>query len=244
MNTAKKKFTGIAFAALILIGCQKENSMLDVQPKHFLSDDKYTDLTIEIVSVEGYEPNQDALQNLKTFLEETIHKPKGITFKQSTIESPQNLSYTAGDLRSLEEETRTSYAQRNHLTAYIFYADRGYVEDTENSKILGVAYSSTSMCIFKDAINDYSGGIGQVSEEKLETTVLIHEFCHVLGLVNFGTPMTQNHEDPTRPHHCDNENCLMYFESSTTDLLGILGSGEIPTLDSQCQADLRANGGK
>ena len=82
----------------------------------------------------------------------------------------------------------------------------------------------------------------EVSELELESAVLMHEFGHVLGLVNNGTPMTQNHEGESG--HCDNEDCLMFYAAETGDMLAILGGGSIPTLDEQCLDDLQANGGK
>lgn len=244
----RKTYFAYSLLVLIFLGgfssCKKEGSLFDIRPQHFLASGQYTKLQVEIVSVEGHEPHPTALNNLKDFLEARLNKPQGITFVQKTISSPNNYSFSAVDLRDLEKETRTSFAKKELLTAYIFYADQGYNEDTPSSTTLGVAYSSTSMCIFKDAIKDNSGGLGQVSEEILETAVLIHEFGHILGLVNNGTPMAQDHEDAQRPHHCDNENCLMYYASKSSDMLGFLGSGSIPQLDTQCLNDLKANGGK
>ena len=242
-----KNFKTIITSLLIglsLIGCKKENSVFDVKSRHFLEDTKYTSLTIEVVSVKGQEPNQSALDNLKVFLSERLNKSGGITFVQSSIESPRNNIYSAGDLRDLEKDIRSKYTQKNKLAAFIFYADQGYVDDNSNSKVLGVAYSSTSICIFKKAIKENSGGIGQSKESKLETAVLFHEFGHLMGLVNNGTPMVQDHEDIYRQHHCDNENCIMYFESKSSDIIGLLGNGDLPTFDNQCLDDLKAYGGK
>lgn len=246
MKTTHLKTLLIAGLALFTVAsCQKEESFFfDVHPHHFLAEDKFDALNVEVVAVEGHEPNQAALDNLENFLESRLNKSRGVTIVQRTVSSPKNNSFTAQDLRDLEDDLRSEYAENSTLTGYIFYADEGYVEDTENSQVLGLAYSSTSMCIFKDAITENSGGFGQVSEENLETAVLKHEFGHVLGLVNNGTPMVQNHEDPNRRGHCDNENCLMYYASETGDMLGFLGGNEVPGLDSQCIADLQANGGK
>ena len=38
--------------------------------------------------------------------------------------------------------------------------------------------------------------------------------------------------------------CLMYYATETSDIFGLLVTGNIPTLDAQCLADLHANGGK
>ena len=67
---------------------------------------------------------------------------------------------------------------------------------------------------------------------------------HILGLVDIGSPMQTNHKDAAHGNHCNNTNCLMYYASETTDVLGFLITGNVPVLDANCRADLTANGGK
>ena len=86
------------------------------------------------------------------------------------------------------------------------------------------------MSILGKTIHDNSGGLGQASRTKLESTVLEHEFGHILGLVDLGSPMQTNHKDAAHGNHCNNTNCLMYYASETTDILGILITGNIPPL--------------
>ena len=128
----------------------------------------------------------------------------------------------------------------SQLGVYFLYTDGGYTE----GNVLGIAFRNTSMCIFGKTIHDNSGGIGQASRTKLESTVLEHEAGHILGLVDVGTAMQTNHKDAGHGSHCNNTNCLMYYSSETTDVLGFLITGSIPTLDANCKADLKANGGK
>jgi hypothetical protein len=242
MKTTKNILV-LSLITISLTACKKEDNYIhDIQPKHFLSEDTYKSLTVEVIAVEGHEPNATALVNLESFLESRLNKSQGINITQKTIPSPENISFSANDLRSLEDKQRTQYTQNENLTAYIFYADQEYAGNTNESKVIGLAYGSTSMCIFEKTVDDNSGGLGQVSRKNLETSVLIHEFGHVLGLVNTGTSMVQNHE--STPGHCDNENCLMYYASETASLTGFLGGDPIPELYLQCLADLQANGGK
>ncbi|MDZ7681404.1 MAG: hypothetical protein U5J63_06720 [Fodinibius sp.] len=58
--------------------------------------------------------------------------------------------------------------------------------------------------------------------------------------------MQNPHKDPDHGNHCDDDSCLMYYATETTDLIGnSLASGdEIPALDANCMADLQANGGR
>jgi hypothetical protein len=93
-------------------------------------------------------------------------------------------------------------------------------------------------------IANNSGGFSQPSRETVETTVLQHEFGHILGLVGNGTPTVQDHQDEANGAHCDVDTCLMYFAVRTSDFVNNLMGGNVPELDSQCIQDLQANGGK
>ena len=110
--------------------------------------------------------------------------------------------------------------------------------------MLGVAYASTSMCIFEETIIDNTGGLGQASRADVEEGVLKHEFGHILGLVNLGTALQTQHEDGQHAKHCNVQDCLMYYAIETGDFFASLLGGGVPELDAQCIADLRANGGK
>jgi hypothetical protein len=232
------------FASLIMLllaGCRKDNidhGPFAIEPKDFLSDKKYEQLVIEICYVDGYAPQQSSLDMLKTFLEARLNKPGGISFVYKSISSPGKSSYDLDALRDVEKDHRTEHTKRKKLTAFIFFADAPY--STGNT--LGVAYGTTSSALFEKTIKDNSGGIGQPQENILETTVMQHEFGHLLGLVDNGTSMVTAHAE--NGHHCNDESCLMYYAVETLDFVGNLMGGEVPPLDSRCIADLQANGGK
>src|SRR5207237_5065751 len=105
-------------------------------------------------------------------------------------------------------------------------------------------YRNTSIALFGKTIHDNSGAVGQSSRTKLEATVLEHEIGHLLGLTDVGSPMQTPHKDATHGNHCDNSNCLMYYAAETTDVLGFLITGNIPSPDAHCIADMHANGWK
>ncbi len=208
---------------------------------HFLSSESFTSLTIEIDYVEGFEPTQSAFNNLQAFLEDRLNKPGGITITlDEAIPSPGNNSFTASEIYDLEQEYRDIFTDGNSIAAYFLILDGAY----ERESVLGVAYLNTSMALFEEVIQDNSGGFGQPSTSTVEAAVLMHEFGHILGLVNIGSDAVQDHEDTENEAHCNVESCLMYWAIQTTDLMGSLTGGNIPELDSQCIQDLQANGGK
>lgn len=228
-------------------GCRKDNSTHNndrVTPNSFLSGNKYEKLTVEIQYVNGYQPTSATLDNLKALLEQRLNKPGGIIIIQDAIPSPGKSAYSIDDIRNIEKTNRTQNTKRNLLTAYFFFADNDYAVNSGSSKVLGIAYGNSSMVVFEKTIKDFAGGITQPPITVLETTVLEHEFGHLIGLVNNGSSMQSPHQDEPHGKHCDDKNCLMYYLAETSDIVTNLVGGNIPSLDAKCLVDLRANGGK
>ncbi len=108
-----------------------------------------------------------------------------------------------------------------------------------------MAYRNTSFVIFEETIKEFSGQPLAPSTTVLETTVLNHEFSHLLGLVNAGTTPQSNHQDEEHGRHCNIEHCLMNWTAETGEgLLNSISGGTVPSLDDQCINDLQVNGGK
>jgi len=216
-----------------------------VSAQDFLTSDTYSNLVVEIQYASGYEPPQGAVNNLQSLLNERLNKPGGVSITTTEIAAPGQDTYSTADLRAIEDNNRTQFTNGNTIAAYFFFADGGFSQDTENSKILGVAYRNTSMALFQETIENNSGGVGQPSTSLLTSTVMNHEFGHILGLVNNGTPVQSDHHDAANGAHCDVEDCLMYWQAETSGGLGdLVGMSSPPPLDPQCIDDLQANGGK
>lgn len=257
-------FLKCTFLILLMIGtgCKKEDPLIteqedtstegqkddDSSTSHiiandFLSDKKFDKLIVEIQYVEGYQPKSASVDKLKAFLQERLKKPAGITILKNAIPPPGKAAYSLEDIREVEKGSRTQEPHEKTLTAYIFFADADYAENSGNSKVLGIAYGRTSMVIFEKTIKEYSGGLTQPPVSTLESTVIQHELGHTLGLVNNGTSMETEHQDEPNGKHCNNKECLMYYTAETTDIVGNLTGGNVPELDNNCLDDLRANGG-
>lgn len=188
----------------------------------------------------GFAPDAAALNHLQNFLSTYLNKPGGITIVTKEISAASNTTLGVNDIVNIEKQNRSVFTTGDQMAVYILYTNGSYT----NNNVLGVAYRNTSAAIFGKTIQDNSGGIGQASRTKLEATVLEHELAHLLGLVDIGSPMQTPHKDAAQGNHCNNSNCLMYYASETTDILGFLVTGNIPSLDANCVNDIRANGGK
>jgi hypothetical protein len=218
---------------------------VQIKPNDFLSEETYNKLTIEIACVQGYQPASAAIAGLKTFLENLLHKSAGIEIITRVVVSPEKTAYSLSDIREMEKNNRTMFPEGKTLAAWFFFADADYTGNETGSKVLGVAYGPTSMTIFEKTIKEFSGGLGQPSAAVLEETVMQHEFGHILGLVNNGTAMVENHLDTEHDKHCNNKNCLMYYAAEhSSGIISFLSGGTVPALDAACREDLKNNGGK
>jgi hypothetical protein len=205
-----------------------------------LSADKFSSLKVEIQYMSGFQPDQTAINNLSSFLNSRLNKPGQIQIVQEEISATADTAYTIDEVVTEENNNRTTFSKSGQLGVYFLFTDNVY---SGGGNTLGVSYRNSSMVLFGGTIFKNSGGLGQISRATLETTVMEHEFGHILGLVDIGSPMQTNHIDPAHGNHCNNSNCLMYYEVETTSMIGMFGSN-IPSLDANCLADLKANGGK
>jgi hypothetical protein len=207
----------------------------------FLANGDFNTLTIEVDYVEGFQPTQSALNNLRSFLQARLNKPGGISITiDDEIPSPGKSPYSAQEAYDLEKEHRDTFTEGNTLAAYFIVLDGEF----ENANVLGFAYFNTSMALQGGTIEENSGGFNQPSRETVETAVMQHEFGHILGLVDNGTPALEDHLDEENGAHCDVESCLMYFAVRTSGFMNNLTGGNVPELDAQCIQDLQVNGGK
>lgn len=228
---------------IALVSCKRFTEEYKIDPHDLLSDVKYKKLTVEVQSFKGWEPTENTLKKLQEFLEARLNKPDGIQLISTSIDPPRNERYSLEDIRKLEDKYRTRYSSRDHASVYFLFIDGEYAANAGNSVTLGVAYGSGSMVIFEESISKYSGGLTQPPRSSLETAVSIHELGHILGLVNNGTAMTTGHEDQAHIKHCDNKDCIMFWEAETSDFLANF-TGTVPSLDSNCIKDLQRNGGR
>lgn len=240
---------------VVLIGnsCKKKGIFVDKDytknvgesANYLLSDNKFKELKIEILYMDGFKPQTASINNLKAFLEQRLNKPNGISFSYKQIPNGSGV-YSMDEIRAIEDEHRSLFNKSKVLTASLMFVNGHYNQDSGNSTVLGVAYRNSSMVIFEETIHGYSdGGLGEPSREILESTVILHEFGHIMGLVNVGTAMVHNHQDTDHGHHCDNDDCLMYWTAETGGVIANLaGMSSVPGLDANCIEDLQNNGGK
>lgn len=142
----------------------------------------------------GYEPNNEALDSLKVFLKQRLHKNSISIQDPTVINSREQERYSAEEIRQIEQEERDTFSNGDTLAAYMIIVDGKY----EAQDLLGIAYYNTSNAFFGPSSDEASRGIGPPSRFQIEALSFRHEFGHTFGLVNIprsGTVMQNPHQD-------------------------------------------------
>lgn len=200
-----------------LISC--ENSVGECRYE-ILQDGKYSKLHIEIDYVSGYEPSSEAIDLLRQRINEVTDK-NSVTISQDSFGSTDT-SYSLQEILDIESSQRTKFKDGDEFVIHILYLN-GEFEDNENT--LGLAYKGSSFAMFQEKIDD--AAFLFISAQDIEKAVLVHEYGHLLGLVNMGYTSPHDHEDPEHPHHSNNEESVMYWAVESQDFYNQL-DGEPP----------------
>lgn len=255
----------VALFSLFILSCSKDDSPSDgtkidkranqqgvgTSAKDFLRADNFVSINLEVAYVQGYKPTQTSIDGLKRFLIEHCNKPANINVTETVVPPTKKDKLTKEDVVKIEEANRTVYNVGDELAVWVFFSDKSSDKDTDDSVILGTSYRNTSCVIYEKTIKEIASDITGSNIAKIEGTTLQHEFGHLFGLVDLGTPMQTDHRDKTQDdadaniinRHCSVEDCLMYYKT-VTNVFSISMGSDIPKMDKFCLADLKANGGK
>lgn len=236
-----------------------------------LSNDTFTKLKIEIAYPTGFRPTRGAMFVLENYLRTHTFK-EDIELIYNELPSSGKETLTLDELAALEAEHRTVYNEGETLGVYIYFADAPSATDDEGAT-LGAVYRNTTMVIYQPTVRRIALR-NLIQESVVETATIKHEFGHLLGLVDLGSPPVNDHEDEEAKNHCNVSGCLMGAELqfsrigksspaiensgklkfgcslSEKSLLKILktsasGTAKINTsLGAECLLDLRSNGGR
>lgn len=254
------------FAAMFFAQCAKDNGGSNELPEDFkagnllatgasandlLDNTTYSKMVIEAVYNPGFRPTAAAMTNFVSFLQARTFK-EDISVVYREIPSPGYEDISIQQAADLENENRTLYNQGDTIAIYIYFSDTmAEGDDFQGGLVtLGAVYRNTSMIVYSETVKFLGSKSSEITEADVETATLTHEFGHLLGLVNLGSPAVNTHDDPISPNHCIIDGCLMRAEIEFGEgLMGVLesrvGKGSVvPVLDAECILDLQDNGGQ
>ena len=190
-------------------------------------------------------PPATTLSNLKQFLADHTYKPDGIHITTRAVVSSGKAPFNIDEIAEIETRERLTFNAGDEISVYIYFADGSNENDTSTHVVLGSAYRNTSIVIYGKTINKIAANYNAPDKTVIESTTLEHEFGHLFGLVNVGSPMQTPHEDPDNEAHCSVKGCLMNANIQFGGgLVDVIDNNEVIPFDDYCIADLEANGGK
>jgi predicted Zn-dependent protease len=210
-------------ASLASSGCMdspSEPKVMGGNAKGYLQDKKYKRIVVEVDYVDGFHPDSGVLDTLKNRIGTYCDKDKTFIFKDDNFPKSRS-SYSLEDIKELEKEYRDYYTMGKDIVAFVLYLNGVYSED---SNVLGLAYSPTSFAIFKEKINDIDipPGVERfIDSSDYEESVVIHEFGHLLALVNIGYQSDRDHADPGG-NHCKFDDCVMFYAIETVSIYDLV----------------------
>jgi hypothetical protein len=240
-----------------------------------LSNEKFTKMKVEIAFVSGFRPTQETINEFVAYLKAHTFK-ENIEMVFTELPSPEKESLSIEELADLETKNRTVYNEDETLGVYIYFADAPSDDDNEDENLvtLGAVYRNTTMVIHEANIRRLAGFNTFISVADVEIATINHEFGHLFGLVNLGSPPINDHEDEAAENHCDISGCLMraelQFGGSSGKSSALTTKNELKSscslsgkslmkmletnvskgvmnavpLDSECILDLQSNGGR
>lgn len=256
-----RKLIFIAFLSISIVSCTSDDPSsrgggsgidksanlrsLGESANELLSDERYTSINIEMLYVTGYEPSQRTIDNLKSFLAARTFKPDGVSISTRAVASSGKAPFSIEEIAEIEKQERLLYNAGDEIAVYIYIADGSNDEDSDTKVVLGSAFRNTSMVIYGKTIQNVAARVNAPDKSTVESTVVNHEFGHLFGLVDIGTPMLTDHEDDSSKGHCNVDECLMVANVSfASGIIDMIDNNDIITFDDLCTQDLQANGGR
>ncbi|MFP4599243.1 MAG: hypothetical protein ACLFVJ_13375 [Persicimonas sp.] len=265
MPHQKLRRAAVIVAALLLANCGEPTAdgVFDqVDPdrvEHYIRSDSYQRLVLEVDYVSGRAPNSEVVAKLVEGLEALVDKPGGVEVVLDE-ELPARGSDHQWTPSAIDEVERSSFnlsTGADTIKMHVLFLDGHYERDSPDTRILGLSWANRNVVVFEESIERTcvtdSGdtlrrrGLVEAACHQTELAIWTHEIGHVLGLVDNGLRMVDDHQDPDHPHHDHNEECVMFwaydraqaFEEVRQRLLDDEDADPLG-LDAACRADIAA----
>lgn len=265
MNPRTFQLAAVALTTVIFAGCGDTGSddpMGRVDPERvegYIRSDTYKRLVVEVDYVGGQQPDSETVAELTAGLGQLVDKPGGVEVvldEQITPKEPSH-GWTLAEVDRAEQETFNLQVDSDTIKMHVLFLDGHDARDTDDSQILGLSWANRNVVVFKERLGEVCSanagdtlrrrGLIEAACQQTELSIWTHEIGHVLGLVDNGLSMVEDHQDPEHPHHDHNDECVMYWaydraqaflevrkrfiDDEDADPLGF---------DAACQADIAA----
>lgn len=226
----------------------------DSRVAQYIRSAQYSRLVLEVDSVPGFEPRPAAETAVLANLDQILDKPDGIeALPDGALTSRgQDHAWTDAELFALADDTFDLAVPDDTIKMHILFIDGHSARDTDSGVILGLAWANTHLVMFKQTIDKVCSGaltpapLRESLCESAEYSIWLHEIGHVIGLVNTGLGMVNDHQDEEHGAHDTSDECVMYWAYEGDALVNQLrdrligGNQERLGFDEECLADIAA----
>ncbi len=213
------------------------------RPADYIRNTGFHTLNIELDTEIGMSPRSGTTDDLIAALSQVVDKPGGVVIVADESDIPPNDDgiWTSAELEALASERVGIEESEGEISLHTMWLGGEY----ENPNVLGVAWNNRHLAMFGDRIDRACSGllIGALTCRLAEATIWTHEVGHVIGLVDRGTPMINDHKDPDHPAHDVSRESVMYWAYDGTDfteLIGALTGDSVIPWGEECERDLAA----
>ena len=214
-------------------------------PASYIRAEPHSRLVFELDTIEGVTPRTASMDYAAERLGAVLEKPGGLewTADETIASRGADHVWTFDELQTLADETFNLEVEADTAVIHVIYVDGSY----EDENVLGVAWANRHLVMFSGTLENSCDRplVGESLCEVAESTVLLHELGHVVGLVDNGVDMVEPHADEEHGAHDESDECVMYWAYEGVGVIDVLASrltGSSPELDfgPNCKADLAA----
>ncbi len=217
--------------------------------EHYIRRQPYPRMVLEVDGWGGYKPTASVADKLQTGLLGILDKESvEVRFDEAFPGKGADHAWTNEELLALAEETGRLEVPVGTIKLHVLLVDGHSAMDTQEGKVLGLAFPWTHMVLFRQTMDEVCGKgpiLTPPACTQAELGVWVHEVGHQLGLVDNGLAMTSPHKDAAHGAHDADDQCIMYWAYEGSGILDAINGGlfgDSPGLgfDAACLADLKA----
>lgn len=213
------------------------------RPADYIRNTGFHTLKIELDKEISLGPRDGAAEELIEALSGVLDKPGGIVIVEDENDLPaaDDGVWTFSELRALARDRVGIEESDGEISLHTMWLGGEY----EQSNVVGIAWGNRHLAMFGERIERACNGllIGALTCSLAEATIWTHEVGHVIGLVDRGTPMVNDHKDPDHPAHDISRESVMYWAydgTNFTELVAALTGDAVIPWGEECERDLAA----
>lgn len=166
-------------------------------------------LDIEIVYVSGYKVSTQALSVLESKIRTYSQDgdDREINYAYYQIESSIDTTYSSAEMKYLINNA-VGRSEPASSTLYIICVNG----ESDHKGAVGLNWDIYYIALFEETMEEYvSGSSIPFSLADYESSIIVHEWGHALGLVNKGYKSSIDYEDDAHPGHSTNPRSVMHW---------------------------------